>query len=179
MKYIALSLALLTIGTFSHVARPRDLSIQDALSTVSRDLTGLDKSVQAFSGTHESITAAISTLIKTIKEGKTGVDGSKDLTLVEALGLQQPLHELKAQFEAAANDVKGKKAVIQKSKLCGTIRPQAGEISKAIDPFSKAIASKNPAAAQPVVQQSLDGLKTAVSSLVGEFSENNCKDAMA
>src|SRR5690349_13214752 len=103
----------------------RDLPlITGIITNVGNGLDTLDGAVKSFSGDSKPVEDASAALVATLKDGKTKVDASGDLTLGDALGLQDPVKSLQTKGETLLTDLKARKADIEKYNLCDITRQQ-------------------------------------------------------
>ncbi|KAL3956740.1 hypothetical protein ACCO45_009586 [Purpureocillium lilacinum] len=162
----------------SAVAGVRDLAtVTGVISNVGNEIDNLDKAAKAFSGDQKPVVAAAEKLIQALKDGKTKVAGSDDLSLADALGLQEPVKALQAKGETLEKDFKAKRSEVEKAGACGTVRQNLGDINENSQALISAVVSKVPKDAQAIAKSLADGLTKVLNQAQDDFSEANCKDS--
>ncbi|KAH7175221.1 cell wall protein [Dactylonectria macrodidyma] len=163
-------------GPPSHVER--DLAtVTEVLSDVSSGIESLDSAVQSFSGDAGPVQDAAESLVSTINNGKSQVDDSDNLTLGDALGLQDPVQALTEKAQTLTNDLKAQKSAIEAAGLCSTTRSQISSINDASQGLIDSIISKVPEAAQSIAKELASGLTDVLNDAQDAFSESNCVDS--
>lgn len=182
MKF--LTLACLATSAVAGVVEPptrvleRDLAtVTGVISNVGNEIDNLDKAAKAFSGDQKPVVAAAEKLIQALKDGKTKVAGSDDLSLADALGLQEPVKALQAKGETLEKDFKAKRSEVEKAGACGTVRQNLGDINENSQALISAVVSKVPKDAQAIAKSLADGLTKVLNQAQDDFSEANCKDS--
>ncbi|UNI22326.1 hypothetical protein JDV02_008225 [Purpureocillium takamizusanense] len=182
MKF--LTLACLATSAVAGVVEPptrvfeRDLAtVTGAISNVGNEIDNLDKAAKGFSGDQKPVVAAAEKLVSALKDGKSKVAGSDDLSLADALGLQEPVKALQAKAETLEKDFKAKIPEIQKAGACGTVRQKLSDINENSQALITAVVSKVPKDAQPIAKSLADGLTQVLNKAQDDFSEANCKDS--
>ncbi|KAF5603300.1 cell wall protein [Fusarium pseudocircinatum] len=155
----------------------RDLAtITGVLNDVGSGIDDLDSAVKAFKGDSDPVVDAAESLVSVINDGKTKVDKSDDLSLSDALGLQDPVKDLTKQAETLTDDLKAKKPQLQEAGLCGTTRAQISNINDASKKLIASVVSKVPEAAQGIAEDLASGLTDVLNDAQDAFSEKNCVD---
>ncbi|KAJ6442304.1 cell wall protein [Purpureocillium lavendulum] len=182
MKF--LTLACLATSAVAGVVEPptrvleRDLAtVTGVISGVGEQIDNLDKAAKAFSGDQKPVVAAAEKLIQALKDGKTKVDGSDDLSLADALGLQEPVKALQAKGETLEKDFKEKRSEVEKAGACSTVRSNLADINKNSQALISSVVSKVPKDAQAIAKSLADGLTKVLNQAQDDFSEANCKDS--
>ncbi|KAF4456628.1 cell wall protein [Fusarium austroafricanum] len=173
----------LAIASPNSVIRDRPSLVQRDLATVTGVLNdvgsgidGLDSAVKAFKGNSDPVVDAAEKLVSVINAGKTKVDKSDDLSLSDALGLQDPVKDLTKKAETLTDDLKAKRPQIQEAGLCGTTRTQISDINTASKKLIASVVSKVPKAAQGIAENLASGLTDVLNEAQDAFSEKNCVD---
>ncbi|POR36331.1 Cell wall mannoprotein 1, partial [Tolypocladium paradoxum] len=184
MKF--LTLACLAASAAGGLVEPparvyeRDLAtITSIINSAGQGIDNLDTAVKAFSGDPKPVQDASAALLQVLKDGKTKVDGTSNLNLIEALGLQQPVQDLQAKGEILLADLKARKADIEKNNLCDITRQQVTDINTNSKALIDAIVAKVPPAAQAIATSLAAGLVQVLANAQTEFSEQNCKNSMS
>ncbi|KAM0541761.1 hypothetical protein ACHAPJ_013118 [Fusarium lateritium] len=155
----------------------RDLAtVTGVLNHVGTGIDKLDSAVKAFKGDSDPVVDAAENLVKVINSGKTEVDKSDDLSLTDALALQDPVKSLTKKAETLTDDLKAKKSALQEAGLCATTRSQISEINGAAQKLIKSIVSKVPEAAQGIAEDLASSLTDVLNGAQDSFSESKCKD---
>lgn len=192
MKFSAsLSVAIFSTAVLSSAVVPSRVS-RDAPSFIERDLatvTGvlnkvgggiddLDTVVKAYDGGDSGpVVDSAKSLVSTINAGKTTVDGSDDLTLEDALGLQEPVKALTNQASTLVDDLKSKLDTIAKAGECETTRGLIGSIDTSSNSLIDSVIAKVPEAAQTIAEGLAADLVAVLKDAKDSFSESNCVDA--
>ena len=186
MKYITiLPLATFAVGVIAEsvaVEPPtkvrRDLAaVTNVISAVQSGLSALDTSVKRFSGQAASLMSAASSAVDTINSGTTTVDGSSDLFLTDALGLQTPVKNLQTVGDSLSSSLIGKKSDFESAGLCDTVGTQANNLQTASNNLIKAIVSKIPSSAQSIAQSLAAPLEADLANTVAAFPSGNCSNS--
>ncbi|TLD30369.1 hypothetical protein PspLS_02665 [Pyricularia sp. CBS 133598] len=157
---VILNSLLLATGLAAPAVVKRDLaSIQNSLKTIE---TGLGKLTTAVKGlttdaqTGPPILAASDDLAKTIKQATTDINASQELSLQDALTLQQSSGTLTTAVKDTIDALKGKKDTLDQlgfTKIAvQTLQTQKTDSTA----LGKAIVSKIPAIGQSIAQQAVD-----------------------
>lgn len=160
----------------------RDLAtVTSAFATVAKALTGLDTAVKGLNGAADigNVQSASSALLSALNTGASNVKSSTDLTLQEAIQLQQVVSGLQTTGQSLANDLSSKKTVIQDLGLCQIVALQAADIAKSSKALSDAVVSKVPQAAQQIAAQMASGFSNALTQSQQTFAPGNCTNKAA
>ncbi|PHH64291.1 hypothetical protein CDD81_4775 [Ophiocordyceps australis] len=180
MKFSAVTVACMATGV---LATPptrvyeRDLAtITGILSSVGSDIDSLGNTVQGYNGDAGPVVSSADKLISTLKDGTTKAEGSSQLDLTGALGLQQPVKDLQSKAENLLTQFKSKKQTIEEAGQCGTVREKLSSIDSNGQALIKAIVSKVPTEAQGIANGLAAGLQGVLSQAADEFSMSKCMD---
>ncbi|KAK1766360.1 cell wall protein [Phialemonium atrogriseum] len=155
----------------------RDLpTVTSVIAKVDSGIKALDTAVQAFSGSDSDVSSAGDALVSTIKAGTTTVDGSDDLSLADALGLQGAVTTLQGDANSLVDSLSAKKSAFEDAGLCASIRQQTTDISSASSDLIDAIVSKVPEAAQGIAKDLASGILKALAQAQSDFAEGSCTD---
>lgn len=155
----------------------RDLpTVTSVIAKVDSGIKALDTAVQAFSGSDSDVSSAGDALVSTIKAGTTTVDGSDDLSLADALGLQGAVTTLQGDANSLVASLSAKKSAFEDAGLCASIRQQTTDISSASSDLIDAIVSKVPEAAQGIAKDLASGILKALAQAQSDFAEGSCTD---
>lgn len=157
----------------------RDVAtITNVLGDVGSGIDDLDSAVQSYDGSDSTaVVDASKALLSTIQGGKTTVDGSGDLTLADALGLQSPVKDLTDKARNLSDNLQGKKDAIQGAGECSTTRKLVTDINEASKDLINAVISKVPSDAQPIAEGLASDLRKVLDDLQSAFSETGCVDS--
>ncbi|OAQ59861.1 hydrophobic surface binding protein A domain-containing protein [Pochonia chlamydosporia 170] len=172
MKFSNAVVLAAATGTYAQIS-----VINSVLSSVSSGIEALDTAAKGFNGDVDAVKSKADALVSAIKAGKTKVDGSKDLTLTDALGLTDPVQALTKKGQTLADDFKAKRSDVEKAGACGTVREELGDINTNSQALIKSVVSKVPKDAQSIAQQLADGLTKVLNQAQDDFSESNCKNS--
>ncbi|OAQ61277.1 hydrophobic surface binding protein A domain-containing protein [Pochonia chlamydosporia 170] len=167
---------LLTVvtGAYSFVIE-RDLkTITGVLAGVQTNVDGLDGAIKAWTTDPSKVLDASNKLIATIKQGTGTVKSSPNLALNDAVQLIKPVQELKNHAQTLVNDLKGKKAQVQKQGLCDVVRGEIGDINTDSKGLIDATISKVPESAQNIAKQQAQGIIDVLNDAQDAFSQKNC-----
>ncbi|KXH37691.1 hypothetical protein CNYM01_06705 [Colletotrichum nymphaeae SA-01] len=151
----------------SAVAAPASLAskrqlqpIQAALTNVQDSLTGLDTAVKALNAADPNTAANLldaSNKVQTsLKQGTTQIQGAQELSLTDALTLQQSAGGLTSAVQTSVDDLVAKKPELDKLGATSIAVDQLKQQKATAGDFSSAIVSKVPAIGQGIAQQSVD-----------------------
>ncbi|KAK1707379.1 hydrophobic surface binding protein A-domain-containing protein [Colletotrichum lupini] len=151
----------------SAVAAPASLAskrqlqpIQAALTNVQDSLTGLDTAVKALNAADPNTAANLldaSNKVQTsLKQGTTQIQGAQELSLTDALTLQQSAGGLTTAVQTSVDDLVAKKPELDKLGATSIAVDQLKQQKATAGDFSSAIVSKVPAIGQGIAQQSVD-----------------------
>ncbi|TLS22029.1 uncharacterized protein PpBr36_09179 [Pyricularia pennisetigena] len=132
--------------------------VQKALQDITQGLTQLDNSIKALSDAQSGATVLqqASALLDTMKSAATSVKSSQELTLQDALGLQQAAQQLPAQAKTTIDDLVSKKSVLDQLGATQQAIQSLKDQKVASDEFGKIVVTKIPAIGQQIAQQQLD-----------------------
>ncbi|KAF5008737.1 hypothetical protein FDECE_4974 [Fusarium decemcellulare] len=155
----------------------RDLAtVTEVLSDVGSGIDKLDSAVKSLPGDPDPVVNAAESLVSVINDGKSKVDKSDDLSLSDALGLQDPVQDLTKKAETLTDNLKSKKSGIQDAGLCSTTRSQISDINEASQKLIDSVVSKVPEAAQSIAKDLASDLTNVLNEAQDAFSESNCVD---
>ncbi|KAJ0162085.1 Cell wall mannoprotein 1 [Colletotrichum tanaceti] len=177
------TLLTLAMGVFAEppptkVVYERDLAtIQGVIQQVGNQIKELNKAIEGFSGDLNSLAAAAGSFVNTFTQGTQQVQGTSEITLNEALQLQQFVSGLQGDSNALVKNLEKKKPEFEKANLCGVIASQIGTIGDGAKKLIDAVVSKVPQSVQSVASQLAGGFASTLSSTQQSFGEGNCTNA--
>ncbi|OAA57814.1 cell wall galactomannoprotein Mp2/allergen F17-like protein [Cordyceps fumosorosea ARSEF 2679] len=179
MKYSVIACAITgALAVNTNLLAARDAAtVTSILGDVKKDLEALDSTVKSYSGDKAPLLKASNDLITTLKDGKTKVDASAELSLNDAVTLTSPVQDLTKSGEALTTDLKAFRPTIEKEGECVLVRTQVGNVNDASQALIKAVIAKVPQEAQTIASQLVAGLTQVLQDSVSEFSEDNCKNS--
>ncbi|KAM5345107.1 hypothetical protein ACJ41O_010969 [Fusarium nematophilum] len=156
----------------------RDLAtVTEVLNDVGSGIDNLDSAVKSFNGGDSGpVVDAAESLVSAINDGKSRVDDSDDLSLSDALALQDPVEDLTDKAQTLTDDLKDRKSAIQEAGLCGTTRSQITDINSASQELIDSVVSKVPEGAQSIARELASALIDVLNDAQDAFSESNCAD---
>lgn len=154
----------------------RDLAtFERVLDNVDTGLKNLDTVVKAYtSGPGTSVINSANQLVTTINTGKTTIDGQPQLSLSEALALQDPVEVLTASAKTLVDDLTAKRPLFISNNLCTTSRDLVGKISTAANSLINAVVAKVPSAAQGIAERLVRDLRAELARAQTNFNAANC-----
>lgn len=176
MKFAVL--ACLATGAFAGTIFGRDLStVKSVLSVVGDNIAGLDSAVKSFDGNPLKLLTASDTLIKSLNDGKTKVDKSSGLSIIDTLGLLGPIIGLQNKADSLVADLKAKKTIIAKNGFCAVTLSQTTTINTATQNLINSVVAKVPGLLQGIARGLTSGLSKDLRDAMDIFSPANCKDS--
>lgn len=185
MKTATFSLLVLGLGAAASVVDHipsrvrRDLpTITNVINSVGEKLNALDAAAVAFNGGDSTaFQSAATSLETTIQDGLTQVQGTSELTLTDAVGLQSQVTVLQEAATKLVTDLAAKKTQVQDAGLCTTVLDQSTRLNDLSQKLIDGITSKVPAAAQSIASQLTAGFTAALQQNTANFAQGNCTNA--
>ncbi|KAK1979789.1 cell wall protein [Colletotrichum cereale] len=183
MKFTTeLTVLTLAMGVFAEpptkVVAERDLAtIQNVITQVGNSLKELNTAVDGFSGDLTSLATAAGGFSNVLTQGTQQVMASSEITLNEALQLQQFVSGLQSDGNALTKNLEKKKPEFEKANLCGVISSQIGTVGDGAKKLIDAVVSKVPQSVQSVASQLAGGFSSTLASTQQTFGEGNCTNA--
>ncbi|KAK2049047.1 hypothetical protein LZ31DRAFT_378719 [Colletotrichum somersetense] len=150
-------------------------TIQGALQNVQDSLVQLDTSVKALNAADPNTAANLldsSNKVQTVlKQGTTQIQGAQELSIGDALTLQQSASGLTGAVQTAVDDLVAKKPELDKLQATSIAVDQLKQQKAVAGDFSTAIVSKIPAIGQGIAQQSVDQVTTSLDGGIQKLSE--------
>lgn len=175
MKFSLIAIA--ATGVAAAVVERDGKLVNEVVSSVQAGIQKLDSAVNSYSGDKGPLVSASEALVSAIKDGKTKVDGSSDLSDSDALALVDPVTKLKDASKKLVDDLSSKRDQVEKAGECDTVRGQLQQISTNSDALVKSIVSKVPDSLQSIAASLSAGVKQQLDRANTAFSEANCKNA--
>ncbi|KAK2002621.1 cell wall protein [Colletotrichum falcatum] len=183
MKFTTeLTLLTLAMGVFAEpptkVVAERDLdTIKNVITQVGNSLKELNTAVEGFNGDLTGLANAAGGFGNVLSQGTQQVQATSEITLNEALQLQQFVSGLQSDGNALTKNLEKKKPEFEKANLCGVISSQIGTVGDNAKKLIDAVVSKVPQSVQSVASQLAGGFSTTLSSTQQNFAEGNCTNA--
>ena len=158
----------------------RDLAtITSAFSSVGSGISNLDAAVKALNGAGDiaNLQSASTRLLDAVKSGTTAVQASSNLSLQEAVQLQQVVTGIQAQGNSLGSSLAAKKTTIERLGLCKIFALQSNGITTASKGLSDAVVSKVPQAAQAIAAELASGFTNTLTATQALFAEGNCTNS--
>ncbi|KAM0328825.1 hypothetical protein ACHAQA_005241 [Verticillium albo-atrum] len=183
------SLLALAVGTaFAETPTPasndapalvaRELAVvTGVINQVGTGIASLDRAVQGFTNDPTAVQQASSQLINTFRQGASSIQGTTELTLQEALQLQQLVGGLQTNGQSLVRNLQAKKPAFQQANLCDIVRSQVADVTTGASTLIDAIVSKVPQAAQQIAAQMAAGFTRTLQESAQSFSAQNCVNA--
>lgn len=185
MQFPIVSLLALALGVSASVIGDtpsrvgRDLpTITTVINNVGDKINALDQAASSYNGGDATAFQSAGTdLEDAISSGVTTVQGTSDLTLNDAIGLQSQVTTLQSSAEKLVSDLASKKTQIQEASLCDTVRDQSTRLNDLSKQLIDAITAKVPTAAQSIASQLTAGFTATLQQNQANFAEGNCTNA--
>ncbi|KAK2024583.1 hypothetical protein LX32DRAFT_569659 [Colletotrichum zoysiae] len=150
-------------------------TIQGALQNVQDSLGQLDTSVKALNAADPNTAANLldaSNKVQTaLKQGTTQIQGAQELSIGDALTLQQSAGGLTGAVQTTVDDLVSKKPELDKLQATSIAVDQLKQQKAVAGDFSTAIVSKIPAIGQGIAQQSVDQVTTSLDGGIQKLSD--------
>ncbi|EFQ36593.1 hypothetical protein CGRA01v4_10824 [Colletotrichum graminicola] len=165
----------------SAIAMPASLNskrqlqvIQGALQNVQDSLGQLDTTVKALNAADPNTAANLldaSNKVQTVlKQGTTQIQGAQELSIGDALTLQQSAGGLTTAVQTAVDDLVSKKPELDKLQATSIAVDQLKQQKAVAGDFSSAVVSKIPAIGQGIAQQSVDQVTNSLDGGIQKLS---------
>ncbi|WYZ38127.1 hypothetical protein EsH8_III_000041 [Colletotrichum jinshuiense] len=183
MKFTTeITLLTLAMGVLAEpptrVVLERDIAtIQGVIQQVGNSLKDLNKAVEGFSGDLAPLATAAGGFTNTLTMGTQQVMGTSEITLNEALQLQQYVTGLQSDGNSLVKNLEGKKSEFEKANLCDVISSQVTSVGDGAKKLIDAVVMKVPQSVQSVASQLAGGFSTTLSSTAQSFAPGNCTNA--
>ncbi|KAK1977336.1 hydrophobic surface binding protein A-domain-containing protein [Colletotrichum cereale] len=150
-------------------------TIQGALTNVQDSLNQLDTTVKALSASDPNTAAnlldASNKVQAQLKQGTTQIQGAQELSIGDALTLQQSAGGLTGAVQTVVDDLVAKKPELDKLQATSIAVDQLKQQKAVAGDFSTAVVSKIPAIGQGIAQQSVDQVTTSLDGGIQKLSE--------
>lgn len=184
MKFTAFSLVALAVGASATVLDDtptrveRDLpTVTSVIATVQSSLAALDDAVKAFNGDASGITNAGNALQSAISGGVTTIQATSNLSLNDAVSLQQQVGTLQTAGQTLVTDLAAKKPAIQQANLCDQVRQQSDALNTQSQQLINTITGKVPTEAQSIASQLAGQFIATLQQNSANFAQGNCTNA--
>ncbi|KAL3462497.1 hydrophobic surface binding protein A-domain-containing protein [Aspergillus heterothallicus] len=172
MKFSAIlsTLALVAPGVLASPTQ-RDLAtIQGVITDIQAQVNSLQTAIEATPLDPDAIVAQSDTLVSTIQEGATTVDGQPALTQIEALGLVSPVQDLAADVDTTVQALIAVKDDIDAlGEGCTTLTALEAQAAAA-QQLSDAIVSKVPDALKDISTELAATISTAIQNGIDAYA---------
>ncbi|KZL79520.1 cell wall protein [Colletotrichum incanum] len=150
-------------------------TIQGALKNVQDSLGQLDTTVKALSAADPNTAAnlldASNKVQAQLKQGTTQIQGAQELSIGDALTLQQSAGGLTGAVQTVVDDLVSKKPELDKLQATSIAVDQLKQQKAVAGDFSTAVVSKIPAIGQGIAQQSVDQVTNSLDGGIQKLSE--------
>lgn len=166
-------LATPTVEARSPTRVERDLaSVTGVLSSISDKVGALHTSIKNYNGGNtQSVESASDTLVEAINSGTTKVKSTDTLNSMDALGLQEPVSNLKDKIQSTITDLKGKKKKLVTAGKGGVTLDDLKKQKSAALKLSDAIVSKVPDNLQDIAHDLSSGISDAIQKGIDDFQD--------
>ncbi|KAF9877243.1 hypothetical protein CkaCkLH20_05509 [Colletotrichum karsti] len=156
----------------------RDLAtISGVIQQVDNQLKMLNTAVQGFNGDINGLATAAGGFVNTLQQGTQQVEGTSEITLNEALNLQQFVTGLQSDGNALIKGLNDKKPEFEKANLCGVIVSQVDQTGTSAQKLIDAVVKKVPQSVQQVAAQLAGSFAKSLSDAKDNFSPGKCNNA--
>ncbi|OTB01725.1 hypothetical protein M426DRAFT_44517, partial [Hypoxylon sp. CI-4A] len=155
----------------------RDLaSVTSVVSQVSAAITKLDTTVKAFDGSDlTGVKTDAEALVSALTSGASALaSGGDELSLTDALGLQDAVTPLGPAAAALVKDVTAKKSQFEQAGLCGTVDSAITDAGTAAKSLVDGVIAQVPQAVQSIAKSAADGLVDTLTKLASQFASDQC-----
>ena len=181
LAFSANVLATPTVEARNPTRVERDLaSVTGVLSGISDKVGALHTSIMNYNGGNtQSVESASDTLVDSINSGTTKVKGTDTLNSMDALGLQEPVSNLKDKIQSTITDLKGKKQKLVAAGKGGVTLDDLKKQKSAALKLSDAIVSKVPDNLQDIAHDLSSGISDAIQKGIDGFQDVAKKNKVA
>uniref|UniRef100_L2GBI9 Cell wall protein n=1 Tax=Colletotrichum fructicola (strain Nara gc5) TaxID=1213859 RepID=L2GBI9_COLFN len=165
MKFTT-EITLLTLAAGAFAEMPTRVQ-RDVPSVVERDLATISGVIQQVDNQLKSLNTA----------GTTQVDATSEITLNEALNLQQFVSGLQSDGNALIKGLNDKKPEFEKANLCNVIVTQIDQTGTSAQKLIDAVVKKVPQSVQSVASQLAGSFAKSLSDSKDNFSPGKCNNA--
>lgn len=156
----------------------RDLAtISGVIQQVDNQLKQLSTAVQNFNGDLGGLAGAAGAFINTLQQGTQQVEQTSEITLNEALNLQQFVSGLQSDGNALIKGLNDKKPDFEKANLCGVLLSQVDQTGTSAQKLIDAVVKKVPQSIQQVASQLAGSFAKSLNDAKDTFSPGKCNNA--
>ncbi|KAL0943168.1 cell wall protein [Colletotrichum truncatum] len=156
----------------------RDLAtISGVIQQVDNQLKSLNTAVQGFNGDINGLATAAGGLVNTLQQGTQQVDATSEITLNEALNLQQFVTGLQTDGNALIKGLNDKKPEFEKANLCGVIVTNVEQTGASAQKLIDAVVKKVPQSVQQVASQLAGSFSKSLTDAKDNFAPGKCNNA--
>jgi len=179
MKSTTIVTCLLAVATSaSEILLSRDLAtVTTVITTVDTNIKALTLAIQGFTSDPTQLNSASQSLLSSIRQGTASISASTELSLADAISLQQTVASLQADGEALVAGLAAKKTAFEQAGLCTVVFNTATELGAASKALIDAVISKVPEAARGVAQNLVSGVVTTLQKSTENFAPGSCTNA--
>ena len=177
MMKITAFFTCLALGSASELLS-RDLAtVTTVVGTVDTNIKALAQAVQAFTSDATQVNSASQSLLESVKQGTITISATAELSLTDAISLQQTVSALQTDGEALVSGLAAKKAAFEQAGLCTVVFNTATELGIASKALIDAVVGKVPEAARGVAGNLVSGVISTLQKSADDFSQGNCINA--
>lgn len=150
------------------------------IDSITSNVVKLDSAVNKYDGSDKKpVVDASNTLVKSINDGKTKIDGMGSIDTSDAIPLSQDLKALNTKSQTLTDDLKKKRGTVAKAGECDTVRKAITDINSSAEGLVNSAVSKIPKAYQNLAQTFVDQFTQTFKDTKDYFSEDNCKNGQS
>lgn len=172
LSFLTMALSASVLATPTGLAE-RDLqSIKGVLTGISGKVATLHTAIKSYQGGNsQSVESASDTLVAAINSGAAKVKSSDDLNSMDALGLQEPVSDLKDDVKSTITDLNSKKQqIVAAGKGSVTLTDLKQQKTAALK-LADAIVAKVPDNLQEIAQNLASGISDAIQKGIDDFKD--------
>jgi hypothetical protein len=180
LSILSHTLAYGSLAAASQDLYPRDLAtVSSVIATVDSNIKSLAVAVDSFQADATQINAASQALISSITQGTATISVTAELSLADALSLQQTITTLQTDAQALITALQSKKAAFETAGLCTTVLQVSTDLSAAGKGLIDTIIGKVPEGAREIARNLASGVSTVLGQGASLFSATSCRNGAA
>ncbi|KAH6691267.1 cell wall protein [Plectosphaerella plurivora] len=169
-----------TIADNSAALAERDLqTVTSVITNVQTGMRNLNQALQSFNGDPAALSRSASELVNTLRQGATAVQGTTELTIQEAVNLQQSVGGLQSEGQTLVRNLEAQKPRLQQANLCDVVRQQVGQVNQGAGQLITAVVGKVPEGVRQIAQQMTQAFTQVLAQTEQSFSAQRCVNGQA
>jgi hypothetical protein len=142
-------------------------------------MRNLNQALQSFNGDPSGLQRSAGELVNTLRQGATAVQGTTELTIQEAVGLQQSVGGLQSEGQTLVRNLEAQKPRLQQANLCDVVRQQVGQVNQGAGQLITAVVGKVPEGVRQIAQQMTQAFTQVLAQTEQSFSAQQCVNGQA